>query len=181
MVPASPPTRGGLARLLACVVHALDEVGIPHMVSGSVASTRHGQARATQDIDIVIDPLESQIGPLVDLLTRQDPGDAELYVDDAHAAWQHRSQFNVIDPATAWKVDLIVRKDRPYSQVEMERRQPATIEGVSLYVVSPEDSILSKLEWSRSRRRVLRAGARRTPPPRSRRRRRRRRVGGAGA
>lgn len=150
MVPASPPASGGLVRILTRVVSALDEVGIAHMVSGSVASTRHGEARATQDIDIVIDPTESQIGPLVDLLTRRAPGDTDLYVDDAHAAWEHRSQFNVLDPTTGWKVDLIVRKDRPYSRVELERRQPATIEGVALYVVSPEDSILSKLEWSRA-------------------------------
>ena len=83
-------------------------------------------------------------------MTRRAPGDTDLDVDDAHAAWEHRSQFNVLDPTTGWKVDLIVRKDRPYSRVELERRQPATIEGVALHVVSPEDSILSKLEWSRA-------------------------------
>ncbi len=120
------------------------------MVSRSVASTRHGEARATQDIDIVIDPTADQIDPLLVLLGERGPEDAELFVDDAHAALRHRAQFNVLDPTTGWKVDLIIRKDRPFSVVEMARRQPATIEGVPLAVVSPEDSILSKLEWSRS-------------------------------
>lgn len=148
--PPSPPAGGGWIGLLRRVIGALDETGIPHMVSGSVASTRHGEARATQDIDIVIDPSEAQIGDLLDRLAHRGPGDSELFVDDALAAWRHRSQFNVLDPATGWKVDLIIRKDRPYSQRELERRQPARIGDVDLFVVSPEDSILTKLEWSRT-------------------------------
>lgn len=120
------------------------------MVSGSVASTRHGQARATQNIDNVIDPTPAQIAPLVDLIGRRGPEDAELYVDDAHAAMAHRSQFNVLDPTTGWKVDLIVRKDRPFSVIELARRQPATIEGVPIHLVTAEDSLLSKLEWSQA-------------------------------
>lgn len=32
---------------------------------------------------------------------------------------------------------------------KFERRRPALIGGQSVYVVSPEDSILSKLEWAR--------------------------------
>ncbi len=45
-----------LVELLQTVVEALDRAGIPHMVAGSVASTFHGEPRATQDIDFVIDP-----------------------------------------------------------------------------------------------------------------------------
>jgi len=148
--PPSSPAGGGWIRLLRRVIEALDEAGIPHMVSGSVASTRHGEARATQDIDIVIDPSEAQIDVLLDRLARRRPGDSELFVDDALEAWRHRSQFNVLDPATGCQVDLIIRKDRPYSRREFERRQPARIGAVDLFVVSPEDSILSKLEWSRT-------------------------------
>jgi hypothetical protein len=65
------------------------------------------------------------------------------------AAMDSRSEFNVIDSTSGWKVDLIIRKDRPYSIVEFDRRQPTTIGGVDVFVVTPEDSILSKLEWGR--------------------------------
>jgi hypothetical protein len=41
---------------LARIVRELDARTIPHRVAGSLASTYHGEPRATQDIDLVIDP-----------------------------------------------------------------------------------------------------------------------------
>lgn len=42
----------------------------------------------------------------------------------------------------------MVRKERAFSLAELGRRQRADILGVSTWVASPEDTILSKLEWS---------------------------------
>lgn len=133
----------GLFAALSAVVEVLDDVGVPHMVSGSVASARHGETRATQDIDIVIDPTSDQIDRVCD-------GFRSLgwYVGDGRAALQHRSQFNVIDTASGWKVDLVIRRDRPFSREEFDRRVQATIGGVDTWIVTVEDSILSKLEWA---------------------------------
>jgi hypothetical protein len=44
------------AGLLEQVVQALDAAGIPRMLVGSFASSTHGAPRATQDIDLVVDP-----------------------------------------------------------------------------------------------------------------------------
>lgn len=134
----------GLFDVLGTVVDALDGAGIPHMVSGSVASARHGEARATQDIDIVIAPNRGQLVHFLELL-----GGTGLYVGDGLAALAARSSFNVIDSTSGWKVDLIIRRDRTYSTVEFDRRQPTNIGGVDVYIVTAEDSILSKLEWGR--------------------------------
>jgi hypothetical protein len=54
---------------------------------------------------------------------------------------------NVVDTETGWKVDLIVRKDRPFSREESRRRQPALIGGVELFIATAEDTVLAKLEW----------------------------------
>jgi hypothetical protein len=59
--------------------------------------------------------------------------------------------FNIIDTVNGWKVDLILRKARPFSREEFTRRRPAELMGVTTWVVSPEDSILSKLEWTKGR------------------------------
>lgn len=134
----------GLFEVLETVVDALDRAGVAHMISGSVASARHGEARATQDIDIVIDPTADQMEILLAELRT-----TELYVGDGWAALRHRSQFNVIDTCSGWKVDLIVRHDRPYSVVELERRQPVVLGGVESWVASAEDCVLSKLEWAK--------------------------------
>ncbi len=129
--------------LLGVVVEALDSENVVHMVAGSVASARHGEARATQDIDIVIDPSPDQMDRLLHRLRS-----GNLYVGDGHAALAHRSAFNVIDTRSGWKVDLIVMRDREFSRVELGRRQPATFGPVETHVASPEDCVLSKLEWA---------------------------------
>lgn len=131
-------------RLLATVVDALDQAGIPHMLTGSHASTFHGEPRATNDVDLVIDPDLAAFRLAVGRLR-----EAGLYCGDEIAALEHRSMCNVIDPATGAKVDLIVRKDRPFSVSEMARRIPVVVDDVALWVATAEDLILAKLEWSR--------------------------------
>src|SRR5437879_219389 len=85
------------------------------MVAGSIASSFHGRPRTTLDADIVIDPAPEALDRLVHELSA-----AGFYVDLATArdALRTRRQFNVIDPGTAFKVDLIIRRDRPFSREE---------------------------------------------------------------
>jgi hypothetical protein len=64
-------------------------------------------------------------------------------------AYGNESLFNIIDSKSAWKIDLICRKSRPFSVTEFERRALREIAGVPVYVASVEDSILSKLEWAK--------------------------------
>lgn len=130
------------ADLLQTVVAALENANIPHMVTGSMASAVHGQPRATRDIDFVIDP-ES---PSIEVLVAAFPAN-RFYVGDAHAAVALRDMFNIVDITTGWKADLIIRKDRAFSREEFARRRPAIIAGVRTYISTPEDAILSKLEW----------------------------------
>lgn len=128
--------------LLRTLVTSLESAQIPYMITGSFASSIHGEPRATRDLDMVIDPEPSGLKLLVaDLPTDR------FYVNDALAALEHRDMFNIIDLASGWKVDLIIRKNRPFSRSELARRIPATIAGIETWISTPEDAILSKLEW----------------------------------
>jgi hypothetical protein len=69
--------------------------------------------------------------------------------DAVDEAWRRRGIFNVIDYASGWKTDLILRKDRPFSRSEFERRVRTRILGVDVFVTTAEDTILAKLEWAR--------------------------------
>jgi hypothetical protein len=133
--------QGFLARL----VQKLEQAGIPYMVSGAISSSLHGEPRATNDIDIVIDPAAGQLTAFVQSLG------ADYYVspEAARDAFRDRSMFNVIDLDTGWKADFFLRKERPFSIEEFRRRRPGTPGGVPAFTVSPEDAILSKLEWDR--------------------------------
>jgi hypothetical protein len=116
------------------------------MLTGSYASSLHGQPRATQDIDIVIAPSRAQLLALLQKLP-----DTEYYVseDAALEALSHQSQFNVIDFATGWKVDFIIMKARDFSREEFSRRTILEVENVPLSVASAEDVLIAKLEWAK--------------------------------
>jgi len=136
------PDEEALRRL----VRILDQHGIPYMLTGSMATSYHGRPRATHDADIVIDPTDQQLELLVhDLST-------DFYVDPAGArmALDQRRQFNAIETQHACKIDLIIRKDRPFSLEEFRRRQRVDLAfDQPVAIVTPEDAILSKLEWAR--------------------------------
>jgi hypothetical protein len=110
------------------------------------ASSLHGAPRATQDIDIVIDPTFESLDRLLSLLSGHD-----VYVDadTARQELRTRGQFNVIDMGTGWKADLIFRKARAFSLAELARRAPVTILGVHVFAASAEDTVLAKLEWAK--------------------------------
>jgi hypothetical protein len=135
-----------LRALLERLVRMLDSSGVPFMIAGSFASTAHGLPRTTQDLDIVIDPPTPQA---LDALVRSMSVD-EYYVDvdAARDALRRRSMFNVIDHASGWKVDFIVRKNRAFSRDEFARRMELTLLDVPVFVASPEDTIIAKVEWS---------------------------------
>jgi hypothetical protein len=129
---------------LAHVAHNLEKVGIPFMVAGSHSSSFHGQPRATNDVDIVIDPTPEQLDRFLGLFGE------EYYVSQGAAkdALRHRSLFNIIHSPQAWKADLIIRKNRPFSVEEFGRRRMGVLYGHPMPVASPEDVILTKLEWN---------------------------------
>src|SRR5438309_9973496 len=49
--------------------------------------------------------------------------------------------------ATGFKADFVVLKSEPFRQNEFTRRIPMEFFGRTIYVVSPEDLIISKLIW----------------------------------
>ncbi len=134
-----------LEALLRTACEALHSAGIPFMLTGSVATAFHGTSRATMDIDLVIDPTAPQLDALV---SRMEALGAYVSREAAHDALWHRTMFNVIDPETGWKADLIIRKHRAFSETEFARRQVVDYAGTALHVATVEDVILSKLEWA---------------------------------
>jgi hypothetical protein len=132
--------------LLATVVERLEQAEVPYMVTGSLASSYHGEPRATRDVDIVIDPDPDTLARLVDGLAAEG-----FYVDRAAAldSLATRTQFNAIG-ADASKVDFIIRRDRPFSVEEFGRRQKADLLGTPGFIATAEDLVVAKLEWAAS-------------------------------
>lgn len=135
-----------LERLLRVLADALRAAGIPSMLTGSLAAAYRGASRATMDVDLVIDPTPAALD---DFVRRMEALGLYVAADAAREALERRGMFNVVDPETGWKADLIVRKDRPFAEAEFSRRQATDFFGVPIAIASLEDVILSKLEWAR--------------------------------
>jgi hypothetical protein len=136
------------ADLLRRITHVLERARIPYMLTGSFASSFYGAPRATQDVDLVISATPEQISSLVESLPP-----AEYYVDRTAAlhAQRSESQFNVLDLEAGWKIDLIVRRSRPFSLEEFERRGEVVLHGFPLMMAAAEDVVIATLEWAKTK------------------------------
>jgi hypothetical protein len=135
----------GEGALLRRIVGLLEEVSIPYMVVGSLASSFHGEPRQTRDIDIVIDPTPEALRRFVDLLP---PDDFYADADAVTEALDRRTSFNLVEIHTGWKVDLLVRRDRPFSREELGRRIRVHALDTDVDIATAEDTIIAKLEWA---------------------------------
>lgn len=130
------------------VIDALEALGVPYMIGGSLASAVYGVARSTLDVDLVADLKMDLAEPLANALRDAFYVDVESIRD----AIQRRSSFNLIHLETMFKVDVFVLKRRPYDQAEFDRRTEQVVAAEperSACVASAEDTALTKLEWYR--------------------------------
>ncbi len=133
-------------RVLGIVADRLDSAGIAYMVSGSTALGFYGRPRMTRDIDIVI-ALESNQVAAFDFLFAND---FAVDIDEIRDAITRRSMFNLVHLTTVVKIDFIVKKDADYRHVEFARRRLFAQGDSRVWVVSPEDLVLSKLVWAKA-------------------------------
>jgi hypothetical protein len=129
------------------VTSALERCGIDYFLGGSLASSFQGEPRATNDVDLVVRLTEEAVGPLVEALGADFDVDAEAL----RRAARERSSWNAIYAPLVTKIDLFVLRDGPFDASEFERRRRVEVRpGQSLFIKSPEDSVLRKLLWYRS-------------------------------
>ena len=137
----------GSLSVVCRIAAILDELSIPYALGGSVASSFFGEPRATSDVDVAI-RVDMKLGER--LVGRVG---AEFYVpvESARAAIRSHQSFNLLAVDNAFKVDLFVLGDSLLDQRQLERRLLIAMPGApnGLWVTSPEDQILRKLDWFR--------------------------------
>lgn len=132
-------------KILKLVCQRLQKAGVPYMITGSIAANFYAVPRMTRDIDIVVEIKKEGIEKLLSLFQK------DFYVDQesAEEAVEQKGIFNLIHNECVLKVDLIVRKDSPYRELEFSRRREVKVKGIRVSMVSAEDLILSKLFWAK--------------------------------
>lgn len=141
-------TNDALEALLP-VVSALRQLGVKYYICGSLASTFHGIARTTADVDMVAELSQSDVSAFAKAIRDN------YYVDEnmISEAIARKSCFNVIYLPSSFKVDIFVAKDRRYDRNAMERIEEFPFDDESpemrFFLPTAEDVVLSKLEWYR--------------------------------
>lgn len=129
------------------LVDAFKVIGIDYVVVGSIASSLHGDYRASADIDVIADVTAAQIHPLVQALSN------DFYIDDlsvSKAIAQGRS-FNVIHLAGIFKIDVfLATSDLSKQQLARRELHPIAADKLrDIWIATAEDTILAKLHWYR--------------------------------
>jgi len=97
---------------------------------------------------ITLMSLEFLIWSQVRFITRLGK-DFYVDLDAAKDAYKRTGMVNAIHHGTGFKIDIILRKSRPFSKEEFARRQEVEFLGRMRWFASAEDTILAKLEWSK--------------------------------
>lgn len=145
------PQRLGALEQVARVLQVID---VAYLVGGSVASARWGVPRLTNDIDVVVQLPASAVSALVRELEQ------DFYVDRAAVidAVRIKRSFNIVAREDFTKVDVFVADESPWQRSQLARRRLERLSedasAQSVYIASPEDTVLAKLLWFEKGNRV---------------------------
>ncbi len=132
-----------MLQFLQIIVKFFLDEQIPYMLSGSMAMSIYTLPRATRDFDFVVHLQQKDMDKLVKFFKHGYYCDA----DAVKEAIKNQGMFNIIDYASGFKADFMVLKNEPFRQTEFNRKKLISFFNVPVYIVSPEDLLLSKLIW----------------------------------
>ena len=136
------------------ITSRLDSAGIAYMMTGSMAMAIYSIPRMTRDIDLVVELAPVDVDKIFNLFSE----DCYIDLDSVRRAADKRSMFNIIHNDWVIKADFIIKKNEEYRREEFSRRQKIFIEDTTIFVVSVEDLILSKLVWGKESQSDLQFG-----------------------
>jgi hypothetical protein len=128
---------------LRVLINFFEKYNIPYMLSGSMAMSTYVVPRFTRDFDFVVYLQPASVSRLAEYFKDGYYCDEDAIRDSI----LHRSMFNIIDHRSNYKADFVILKNEPFRQAEFERKRKTELNGIELYIVSPEDLLLSKLIW----------------------------------
>ncbi|MEW6407236.1 MAG: hypothetical protein AB1465_00910 [Patescibacteria group bacterium] len=125
-------------------IKILKELKMPYMIVGGFAVSFWGEPRSTHDLDIAIEIKSKDKNNLIKIFRKNG-----YYIDEVaiEEAVDLKKMFNVIHPESELKIDFWIIGDDLYSREKFKRRVGQKIFNQNVFLASPEDMILMKLEW----------------------------------
>lgn len=128
------------------VIERIEALGLRYYVTGSWALSAYGRPRQTADLDLVVD-----VSPVSYERTIR-PAFSDSYLVNDPILVGGRAYGGVLHLAEVQKADLILLRDDKWSRSAMDRRIQMAHPGLGLtWLISSEDLLLAKLDWSEGR------------------------------
>ncbi len=132
--------------LLLKIAKIFERLKIIYCITGGYAVSVWGRPRATFDLDVIVKLSIEKLSAFSKALKSLSVA-GYLDEDTAKSAIENQNEFNFIHPESGLKIDFWVIKNDSVGMAELKRRQPRKIGKQTVYFISPEDLILSKLLW----------------------------------
>jgi hypothetical protein len=134
-----------LSALIRSVVGVIERLDLSYFITGSIASIHYGEHRLTNDVDIVVRLPMELVEPFCAAFP---PPEFYVSIEAARQAIAQGGQFNILQPATGLKVDIMVPKKTFYDHLRFSRAVlEEADEGWRVRFCAPEDVILKKMEY----------------------------------
>jgi hypothetical protein len=131
------------------VIDALIARAVPFMIVGSFAANFHGVPRATRDADFVV-----QLSPdtLPSLMTALGPPfrlNPQVSFETITGTTRHLIEYG----SSPFVFELFELTDDPHDQARFARRQRVRLLDRDAFVMTAEDTVITKLRWARQGKR----------------------------
>lgn len=145
-----PATDLDIDQFARLIVDALEAAGVEYLLGGSVALWAWGEMRTTMDVDVVVNLPDQAIELFSAELLKRDMMVPPDIMRDIIAETRTDLPINAVHPFSGYKANIYpVRPNNPLREAAFERRRVVDLGGSvgKVYVHSPEDLILFKLQY----------------------------------
>jgi hypothetical protein len=128
------------------VIDSLDELAFQYVLVGSFASNIYGQARSTKDADLVVEGAPGNAAILAKKLGPEFRLDPQIKFESVTGT----RRVVIVHVPTQFEIEVFELSNDPHDQSRFARRRMAQVYGGHSWVLTPEDVLITKLNWLRS-------------------------------
>lgn len=138
--PVNPSSLTSLAPAIRSICDLFKAADVPGMIIGGVAASIHGQARATEDVDVAVLLDERHLNRFVKLAAVEG-----LYprISDAITFAQRNAVLLLEHSESGVSVDIVLGR-LPFERYAIEHAIGVKIDDLAVPVITPEDLIIMK-------------------------------------
>lgn len=133
------------------VIDALEACGVSYMIVGSYSSNVYGIDRSTEDADFVVELGDVSIREIGRRLAPNIRIDPQMSFETVTMTRRYIAQVVGEIP---FKIEFFLLSNDPHDQERFRRRLPSRVAGRETFLPTPEDVIITKLNWYARQRRA---------------------------